>query len=280
MDVEDTITRIYVEVDDFCKREFSTHPLRSRGFAPSLSDAEVLTMEVVGELQGRHDDKAIWRYFNDHGRGWFPGLCAYKTFAKHCANLTWLKQKFMAMISPPQQSDLHIIDGVPMPVCRTVRAYRSRIFKGIAAWGYCASKDEHYYGLRGHPVIAADGRVVDFIVTPANADERSTLDDIIGKIRGLLLGDKGFISQDWQHKLAENGINLQTPLRKNMPDNRPKAEVSLMMKIRRRIETAIGLLSEKFAITRIKARDIWHFTSKLTRKLIAYNFYLRFRSES
>lgn len=280
MNIEDTITQIYVEVDDFFKRELSGKSLRRRGFEPSLSDAEVLTMEIVGELQGRHDDRTIWQYFHDHWRGWFPRLGAYKTFAKHCANLTWLKQRFLTALSPPQQSDIHIIDGVPLPVCRTVRAYRSRIFKGIAAWGYCASKDEHYYGLRGHPVIAVDGRIVDFIVTPANADERSTLDDVVGKIKGLLLGDKGFISQEKQKTMAENGINLQTPKRRNMPDQRPKQEVALMMKIRRRIETAIGILSEKFGITTIKARDIWHFTSKLTRKLIAYNFYLKFRPES
>ncbi len=96
MTIEDTITRIYVEVDDFCKRELSINPLKQRGFSPSLADAEGLTMEIVGEWQGRHDDSSIWQYFNDHWRGGFPGLGAYKTFAKHCANLTWLKQKFMA----------------------------------------------------------------------------------------------------------------------------------------------------------------------------------------
>lgn len=53
-----------------------------------------------------------------------------------------------------------------------------------------------------------------------------------------------------------------------------------MMKISRWIETAIAILSEQFAITRIKARDFWHFTSELTRKLIAYSFYLKLRPES
>ncbi len=81
MDIEDTITRIYVEADDFCKRELTSNPLRSRGLDPSLSDADVLTMESVGELQGRHDDSAIWRYFNDHGRGWFPNLTRFSTFS-------------------------------------------------------------------------------------------------------------------------------------------------------------------------------------------------------
>ena len=280
MNLLDIITEIYVEVDDFYRREIGDNRLRKRGFPPALSDAEVLTIEIVAEMQGHHDDKSVWQYCHDHWRSLFPDLTDYKTFSKQCANLTWLKQRLLASLSPASQSDLHIIDGVPMPVCHRVRARRSRVFKGLAAWGYCASKDEKYYGLRGHPVIAADGRVVEFIVTPANVDERSTLDDLIGKIKGLLLGDKGFISQERQEKLAQNGINLQTPKRKNMTDTRPEKEVALMMKIRRRIETAIGILSEKFAIASIKARDIWHFTSKLFRKLIAYNFYLRFNAES
>lgn len=66
----------------------------------------------------------------------------------------------------------------------------------------------------------------------------------------------------------------------SLSDTRSQQELALMMKIRRRIETAIGILSEQFAITRIKARDLRHFTSKLTRKLIAYNFYLKLRTES
>jgi hypothetical protein len=35
--------------------------LRHRGFEPKLSDAEVLTMEIFGELLGLRSDAAIWR---------------------------------------------------------------------------------------------------------------------------------------------------------------------------------------------------------------------------
>jgi len=34
--------------------------LRTRGFAPRLSDSEVITMELVGELLGYEGDEAIW----------------------------------------------------------------------------------------------------------------------------------------------------------------------------------------------------------------------------
>jgi hypothetical protein len=36
----------------------------------------------------------------------------------------------------------------PTPVCKFARAHFSKIFKGIAAYGYCAAKQEKYYGLR------------------------------------------------------------------------------------------------------------------------------------
>ncbi len=41
-------------------------PPRTRGFAPSLTDAEVMTMEIVGEFPGIDTDKEIWEDFQPH----------------------------------------------------------------------------------------------------------------------------------------------------------------------------------------------------------------------
>jgi hypothetical protein len=41
---------------------------------------------------------------------------------------------------------LHIIDGLPIPICKFARAHFSHIFKEDVAYGYCAAKKEHYYG--------------------------------------------------------------------------------------------------------------------------------------
>ena len=54
--------------------------LRQRG--PELSDVEVLTMEIFGEQQGRHDDASIHRYFDGHWRHFFPNLGSYPAFAR------------------------------------------------------------------------------------------------------------------------------------------------------------------------------------------------------
>ena len=55
--------------------------------------------------------------------------------------------------------------------------------------------------------------------TPANVDERDACPELIEKIRGLLLGDKGFLRPELQEELAVKGLYLQTH---NMQDNRPK----------------------------------------------------------
>ena len=54
--------------------------------------------------------------------------------------------------------------------------------------GYCATKKEHFYGLRGHLVITLAGTAF----TVANVDERDVVPNLYDKV--LLIGDKGFIS--------------------------------------------------------------------------------------
>ncbi len=277
MELEDHIIIIYLRIEEIYNKLTANTPLRRGGFSPHLSDVEVLTMEIIGEMQGRNGDRAIWRYFDQHWRHWFPELSAYKTFAKHCANLCWIKQALLPELFPATDR-VHIIDGVPMPVCHNARAYRSKTLETIAEWGFCAAKDEHYYGLRGHVVIGINGFISAFIVTPANIDERQSLWDIVGRIKGTLIGDKGFIGQKWIDAMADHDINLQTPLRKNMPDARPKKTVKALMRIRKKVETALSVLTETFALTKIKAHDIWHYTSKLYRKILAYNFYIELKS--
>jgi hypothetical protein len=277
MDLEDHIISIYLQIDTIYTELTAKRRLRRGGFAPALSDVEVLTIEILGEMQGRNGDRAIWRYIQDHWLAWFPRLGSYKTFAKHCANLCWIKQKILQHLFPSTDT-VHSIDGVPLPIAHTARAYRSRMLGSHCAWGFCAAKDEHYYGLKGHVVMAMHGTVSAFVVTAANVDERQILWEVVGKIKGLLIGDKGYIGAGWQQDMAEHAIDLQTPLRDNMPDTRPKQAVKTLMRVRKSIETTLSLLTETFGIAKIKAHDLWHFTNKLTRKILAYNFYVTLKS--
>jgi Transposase DDE domain len=274
MGLEEALILLYLLVDDAYRMVTFGGRLRQRGPEPKLSDVEVLTIEIFGEQQGRHDDAAIHRYVDGHWRHFFPDLGSYQAFARPCAALCVIKQRILEHLFPARDT-IHLLDGLPIPVCRNCRGHRCRTFRDVAAWGYCATKKEYFYGLRGHLVIDVAGTAVAFTVTAANIDERAVVPNLYGKLRGLLIGDKGFISVDLKAEAAAHDLDLQTPLRKNMPDGRDSGAVARLIRIRRAVETAIGKLSESFAAQTTKARDLPSFVSRMARKLLAYNFSLR-----
>jgi hypothetical protein len=273
MGLEEAVITLYLLVDDAYRVVTFGGRLRQRGPEPKLSDVEVLTMEIFGEQQGRHDDAAIHRYFDGHWRYFFPALGSYQAFARQCAALSVIKQRILDRLFPAR-GDIHVLDGFPIPVCRTCRGHRCRTFRDAAAWGYCAAKKEYFYGLRGHLVINLAGTAVAFTVTTANVDERDVVPNLYGKVHGLLIGDKGFISVTLKAEAAAHDLDLQTSLRKNMTDGRDPDAVARLMRIRRTVETAIGKLSERFAAQTTRARDLPGFVNRMARKLLAYNFSL------
>jgi hypothetical protein len=119
--------------------------------------------------------------------------------------------------------------------------------------------------------------ITGFSLTAANVDERDAVPDIVQQIQGLLIRDKGYIRPELKAQLQAASLDLQTALRKNMQELRPKAWVKLLMRLRRLIETVIGQLAGRFNLERVHARDRWHLTSRINRKLLAHTvcFWLR-----
>ena len=191
MGLEEALILLYLLVDDGYRAVTFGGRLRQRGPGPKLSDVEVLTMEIFGEQQGCHDDASIHRYFAGHWRHFFPNLGSYPAFARQCAAFSVIKQRILGLVFPAN-GDIHLLDGFLIPLYWNCRGTRCRTFQDVAAWGYCATKQEYFYGLRGHLVITLAGTVVAFTV--AKIDERDVVPNLYGTI--LLIGDKGFISGD------------------------------------------------------------------------------------
>jgi hypothetical protein len=74
-------------IDDSLKKLLGRRPVRRAGPAPALTDAEVLTIAVVAELLGYHQDKAIWTYATTAWRSWFPKLGSRSSFVRQLAGL-------------------------------------------------------------------------------------------------------------------------------------------------------------------------------------------------
>jgi hypothetical protein len=143
---------VFCLVDDQLKYQ---GPLRKRGPAPKLSDAEVLTIEIVGEFLGLDTDKALHRYFprRHYAAEWFPALRVVHrtTFARHRRQTCGSSRKSSGKsfcFSLPTTRLFAICDSMPLPACLFARAYRCRRFKGEAAFGKDTLLKQTFYGFR------------------------------------------------------------------------------------------------------------------------------------
>jgi hypothetical protein len=273
MSREEFIIHVFCLVDLFLNKISDGKRIRQRGPCPLLSDAEVITMQVAGEFLGMDGDKPIWEYFKANWGHFFPKIGDRTTFVKQAGNLSYWVQRLHQACSAELgaiSDDIHVTDGFPIPVCNFKRAHFSKIFKGNAAYGYCAAKGQTYYGFKGHLVINSLGVISHFMFAPSNIDERDVLPENIDGISGRLLGDKGLIRPILSEYLAQRGIKLEHPLRDNMQEEQPKEYLKSMMNKRRLVETVIAQLCERFNIEKMRARNTWRAGLRFTRKIVSH----------
>ncbi len=166
-----------------------------------------------------------------------------------------------------------IIDSMPLPVCKLVRALRCKKVQGKAFRGYCASKDERYFGWQLHLVCDAAGVPVSFQVLPARWDELVPVQELLADLPpgSQIVADKGYISYKDETLAYLNGdVRLIPKYRKNMRGNSPE-DAALIREHRFMIETVNSQL-EKMGLQRLHARTNEGFALKVLASLVALAF--------
>ena len=110
-----------------------SYSIRHGGFAPALSDEEVMTLEICGEFFKLSTDKDLFNYFKAHYQSWFPHLQDRTLFVRQAANLWQFKALIQQQIVKQVDqlfADLQVIDTLPLPVCQWVL----RTFSVLQFW--------------------------------------------------------------------------------------------------------------------------------------------------
>ena len=280
MDLSTFIVSVFCLVDD----QLKGRRIRQRGPTPKLSDSEVLTIEIVGEFVGIDTDKGIHLFFRRHYAEWFPALGEVhrSTFARQAANLWKVKellwQKLLA--NTPHDPTFALADSFPLPACLFARAYRCSRFKGEAAFGKDTLLKQTFYGFRVHVRVCWPGVITRFSVAPANAHELSVLPEIAEGTSGVLVGDRNYHSPKTKEELVRSmGIELLAPYSSKKRDPTPKRS-ALLSRFRYRIDAVFSQLTGRYSVKRVWARDLWHLTNRLLRKVLSHTvaFLLNHRS--
>jgi len=271
MDLSTFIVTVFCLVDD----QLKGMRIRQRGPSPTLSDSEVLTIEVVGEFLGIETDKALYRYFRRHYGEFFPALGEVHrtTFSRQAANLWKVKERLsLAGASSPRSAHdpaFAICDSMPLPACLFARAYRCSRFRGEATFGKDSLLKQTFYGFRVHVRVCWPGLITRFSVAPANAHELSVVPELVEGTSGLLVGDRNYHSPKTKEELATIGVDLVAPYQHKSADPHPQAS-AFLSRLRYRIDTVFSQLAGRYSIKRVWARDMWHLASRLLRKVLSH----------
>ncbi len=254
-----------------------SYSIRHGGFAPALSDEEVMTLEICGEFFKLSTDKDLFNYFKAHYQSWFPHLQDRTLFVRQAANLWQFKALIQQQIVKQVDqlfADLQVIDTLPLPVCQWVRGIRDKCFPEVADYGYCAAKELHYYGFKLGLRVSRIGMITSAILFPARPHDVNFTEELVSGFSKTILGDKGFLDP-FREELLRNryGTDLIVPKRKNMKEQVgliDKIKAKVCRKIRKVVETVGSHLTERFNLNKIRVHDLWHFQSRLLRKILAH----------
>jgi hypothetical protein len=273
VDLDNLIITIFCVIDDVMKKLYSGYRLRERGPDPQMSDSEVIAMESVGEFQGIDEDKAIFNYFRKHYAHFFPELekIHRTTFTRQAANLWQIKEAVWQYILNLAGYDpsLSIMDSFPIAACYFARAKKCKRFKGEAGYGKDRLIKQTFYGFRMHVHLSWPGVITEFSLTPANTDEKKVVPELIQKKPGLKLGDRNYWDPLLKTELKEEGVTLEASFKMAKFDPWPERS-TVINHFRYRIETVFSQLTERFQIKKVWARDLWHLTSRLLRKVLSH----------
>jgi len=259
---------------------------RRAGFPPALSDEECLTIEIVGQFLGYHTQKQLYERMHEQFGSWFPNLKDRTAFIRQSANLWQVKaclQQDIVHRLGGHRAPYQIIDTIPIPICKMARRFRRRIFRSDSAFesflptkGYCAAKGEAYFGFKGGLRMTDYGLIVHAPLLQAYGHDSQSRDLLLSGVipHTCILADTAFLDLGWQeHCQRRYHIRVLTPIRSNMkptPQRKPFILKRLGKALRRLIETVYAQLTERFHITALKVRDVWHLQNLWNTKILAH----------
>lgn len=281
---EDFILLVYTVIDDLYQQFAPVSVSQRRNCQNArLSDSEIITLSVCGEILGIDSENAWYNFVKRNYRHLFPRLCCRTRFnrtRRALLQVTELLRQKLVLTFPIPESRYSVIDSFPLAVCKFGRARYCRSFRTDGAnYGRCPSKKETYYGFKVHALITIDGYITAFEITPASIDDREGLRDFAeNDLCFTVLGDKGYTGETLLQDMRDKGICLMSLKPSNYKQNWSKEIKQLIFRFRRRVETVFSQLSEQFNAERVLAKSFRGLCTRLQNKILGHNLCMAFNS--
>ena len=271
----DYITELFCVLDDFCK-EFKQSldkalilDKKSKPQKSALSLSEAMTIVILFHRSGFR----FFKYFYTQmvipfWKTAFPKLLSYNRFIEIMPRCLQALTSFFHQVKG-EDTGISIIDSTKLVVCHNLRIKRHRVFKDLAGRG--KSSTGWFYGFKLHVVINHLGEIINIKLTSGCVHDVSVLESLTQELKGILLGDKGYLSKSKADVLASRGLKILTPSRSNMKTKSPQTDEEKQLLCRRGlIETVNDQLKNLNQIEHSRHRSVNNFMVNMISAVVAY----------
>ena len=249
---------------------------------PVMSDIEVVCMAITAEGLQIDSENLLWSKLKTDYKDVFSSLphrTRYNSRKKQLRNVIANISNVTSdlICDNMAQSDVLVIDSMPIEICKIVREHNSDQFRRQtdevkAAKGFNSTLKNYYVGYKFHLITNEVGVYRDMMLTAANCHDIEFLkqlnrEDIFLKDK-TLLGDRAYLSANVQLQLFEElNMDVNVPYRRNQKDFK---KYSNEYKIKRKtIETSFAQYVDEYVIRRNYAKSFKGIDTRINAKIAA-----------
>ena len=270
-----SVLELFCDVDDFMvsfapKLKATQIAAGKQRHRPGqLWPSEIMTILIHFHQSHYRTFKAYYaEHVQVHLKSEFPHLVSYPRFVALIPTmliplLAYLQSRYGTC------TGISFIDSTCLEVCDPKRIHQHRVFAADARRG--KSSMGWFFGFKLHLAVNDQGELLACCLTPGNTDDRVPVPAMAKRLRGKLIGDRGYISASLTELLFEQGLHLITRLRKNMKNHLMHLCDKLLVRKRAIIESIIDQLKNISQIEHSRHRSPTNFVVHLIAGLLAYS---------
>lgn len=270
------IVTLFCRIDDFCRdfepifrQKLLAEKPRQRHRKERLSLSEVMTIIVYFHTSGYRNFKQYYLdYVQTYLKADFPDLVSYNRFVELMKEAVVPLSVYLENCKGAV-SGIAFVDSTSLAVCHNRRIQAHRVFKDVAHRGQTSVG--WFYGFKLHLVINHLGELLGMRLTPGNTDDRQPVPEMVKRVWGKLVGDKGYLSQGLSERLMTQDLQLITKVRKNMKQRLLTIFDKLLLRKRAVMESVIDQLKNISQIEHSRHRSVTNFIVNVLAGLIAYS---------
>ena len=241
---------------------------RRYGCKPKISPSEIMTLLIMFQIIKYRTFKYFYTEFVCvYWKEYFPTVPSYNRFVELIPTVLRPLSQFI-LSNKGNDTNLYYIDATKLPVCHNLREKRHKVFDDIA--GKSKTSTGWFFGLKLHLIINNLSEIINIRITKGNIDDRKPLLSLCKGLKGMIFGDRGYISKAKNKILQEQGLKLITTLKRNMKKVFRSVQEKKLLRQRCIIETLFDHLKNSLMLWHTRHRSALNAFTHLISCLAAW----------